>query len=55
MRRGLQGAQPPRALASYAEDTEYSDIGPGVVEAVAQLTPVSFWCQKCHSQISATG
>ena len=38
----LQGAQPPRALASYAEDTEYSDIGPGVVEAVAQLTPVSF-------------
>jgi len=38
----LQGAPPPRALASYAEDTEYSDIGPGVVEAVAQLTPVSF-------------
>ena len=38
----LRDAQPPRALASYAEDTEYSDIGPGVVEAVAQLTPVSF-------------
>ncbi|MEO8910375.1 MAG: alkaline phosphatase family protein [Gemmatimonadaceae bacterium] len=32
----------PRALASYAEDTEYSDIGPEVVEAVAQLTPESF-------------
>ncbi|HWL39083.1 MAG TPA: alkaline phosphatase family protein [Gemmatimonadaceae bacterium] len=31
----------PRALASYAEDTEYSDIGPEVVEAVAQLTPAS--------------
>jgi hypothetical protein len=38
----LKGAKPPLALASYAEDTEYSDIGPGVVEAVAQLTPVSF-------------
>jgi hypothetical protein len=32
----------PRALASYAEDTEYADIGPEVVEAVAQLTPTSF-------------
>ncbi len=32
----------PRALASFAEDTEYSDIGPEVVEAVAQLTPASF-------------
>ena len=32
----------PRALASYAEDTEYADIGPEVVEAVAQLTPASF-------------
>jgi hypothetical protein len=32
----------PRALASYSEDTEYSDIGPEVVEAVAQLTPTSF-------------
>ena len=32
----------PRALASFAEDTEYSDIGPEVVEAVAQLTPDSF-------------
>jgi hypothetical protein len=29
-------------LASYAEDTEYSDIGAEVVEAVAQLTPASF-------------
>ncbi|MEO8578822.1 MAG: alkaline phosphatase family protein, partial [Gemmatimonadales bacterium] len=35
-------APAPRALASYAEDTEYSDIGPEVVEAVAQLTPASF-------------
>ncbi|HEV7388782.1 MAG TPA: alkaline phosphatase family protein [Gemmatimonadaceae bacterium] len=34
--------QPPRALASYAEDTEYADIGPEVVEAVAQLTPARF-------------
>jgi hypothetical protein len=32
----------PRALASYAEDTEYSDVGPEIVEAVAQLTPASF-------------
>jgi hypothetical protein len=36
----------PRALASYAEDTEYSDIGPEVVEAVAQLTPASFGARK---------
>ncbi len=38
----VRGVSPPRALASYAEDTEYSDIGPEVVEAVAQLTPASF-------------
>jgi hypothetical protein len=37
---------PPRALASYAEDTEYADIGPEVVEAVAQLTPASFGARK---------
>ncbi len=37
-----KGARRPQALASYAEDTEYSDIGPEVVEAVAQLTPASF-------------
>jgi hypothetical protein len=36
----------PRALASYAEDTEYSDIGPEVVEAVAQLTPQSFGARR---------
>ena len=36
------GARPARSLASYAEDTEYSDIGPEVVEAVAQLTPAAF-------------
>jgi hypothetical protein len=36
------GAEPPKALSSYAEDTEYADIGPEVVEAVAQLTPASF-------------
>jgi hypothetical protein len=36
----------PRALASFSEDTEYSDIGPGVVEAVAQLTPASFGARK---------
>lgn len=36
----------PRSLASYAEDTEYADIGPEVVEAVAQLTPVSFGARK---------
>ncbi|MFL5508125.1 MAG: alkaline phosphatase family protein, partial [Gemmatimonadaceae bacterium] len=34
--------EPPRALASYAVDTEYADIGPEVVEAVAQLTPATF-------------
>ncbi|MEA2762070.1 MAG: hypothetical protein QOD47_1354, partial [Gemmatimonadaceae bacterium] len=36
----------PRSLASYAEDTEYADIGPEVVEAVAQLTPASFGARK---------
>jgi hypothetical protein len=36
----------PRSLASFAEDTEYSDIGPEVVEAVAQLTPASFGARK---------
>ena len=35
-------APAPKALASYAEDTEYSDMGPEVVEAVAQLTPTKF-------------
>ncbi|MDQ6771015.1 MAG: alkaline phosphatase family protein [Gemmatimonadota bacterium] len=39
-------APAPRALASYAEDTEYADIGPEVVEAVAQLTPTSFGARK---------
>lgn len=34
--------EPARSLTSYAEDTEYSDIGPEVVEAVAQLTPAMF-------------
>src|SRR3954470_4446337 len=34
--------EPPRALASYAVDTEYADIGPEVVEAFAQLTPATF-------------
>lgn len=34
--------EPTRALASYSEDTEYADIGPEVVEAVAQLTPATF-------------
>ena len=38
----VKDSPPPRALASYAEDTEYSDIGPEVVEAVAQLTPARF-------------
>jgi hypothetical protein len=38
----VKGAEAPRSLASYAVDTEYSDIGPEVVEAVAQLTPASF-------------
>ena len=36
----------PQSLASYAEDTEYSDMGPEVVEAVAQLTPASFGARK---------
>ena len=36
----------PRSLASFAEDTEYADIGPEVVEAVAQLTPASFGARK---------
>ena len=40
------GTPAPRALASFAEDTEYADIGPEVVEAVAQLTPASFGARK---------
>ena len=40
------GAAAPRALASYAEDTEYADMGPNVVEAVAQLTPASFGARR---------
>jgi hypothetical protein len=40
------GTPSPRALASYALDTEYSDIGPEVVEAVAQLTPASFGARR---------
>jgi hypothetical protein len=42
----VTGAEAPRSLASFAEDTEYSDIGPEVVEAVAQLTPASFGARK---------
>jgi hypothetical protein len=42
----VKGAEAPRSLASFAEDTEYSDIGPEVVEAVAQLTPASFGARK---------
>jgi hypothetical protein len=38
----VTGAELSRSLASFAVDTEYSDIGPEVVEAVAQLTPASF-------------
>jgi hypothetical protein len=41
-----RGKPAPRALASFAEDTEYADIGPEVVEAVAQLTPASFGARK---------
>jgi hypothetical protein len=40
------GRTAPRALASFAEDTEYADIGPEVVEAVAQLTPTSFGARR---------
>ncbi|MFL5464881.1 MAG: alkaline phosphatase family protein [Gemmatimonadaceae bacterium] len=40
------GTRAPRSLASYAEDTEYADIGPEVVEAVAQLTPASFGARR---------
>jgi len=32
----------PKSHASFAEDTEYADMGPEVVEAVAQLTPAKF-------------
>ena len=42
----VKGATPSRALASYSEDTEYADIGPEVVEAVAQLTPASLGARK---------
>jgi hypothetical protein len=47
----VKGAQPPQALASYAENSEYSDIGPGVVEAVAQLTPVSFGARRAMRRL----
>ncbi len=40
------GRPAPRSLASFAVDTEYADIGPEVVEAVAQLTPASFGARK---------
>ena len=40
------GRPAPRSLASFAEDTEYADIGPEVVEAVAQLTPASFGARR---------
>jgi hypothetical protein len=40
------GRSAPRSLASFAEDTEYADIGPEVVEAVAQLTPASFGARR---------
>ncbi|MGH7602964.1 MAG: alkaline phosphatase family protein [Gemmatimonadaceae bacterium] len=40
------GLPAPQSLASFAEDTEYSDMGPEVVEAVAQLTPASFGARK---------
>ena len=40
------GKPAPRSLTSFAVDTEYSDIGPEVVEAVAQLTPASFGARK---------
>jgi hypothetical protein len=40
------GKPTPRSIASYAEDTEYADIGPEVVEAVAQLTPASFGARR---------
>lgn len=44
--RVANAISPPRSLASFAEDSEYSDIGPEVVEAVAQLTPVSFGARR---------
>jgi len=41
----------PQSLASYAEDTEYSDMGPEVLEAVAQLTPASFGARRAIRRI----
>jgi hypothetical protein len=35
------GGKPLEAVASFAEDTEYADMGPQVVEAVAQVAPES--------------
>ncbi|HEU4748811.1 MAG TPA: alkaline phosphatase family protein [Gemmatimonadaceae bacterium] len=40
------GAAKPRALASFAERSEYADVVPEVVEAVAQLTPASFGARR---------
>jgi hypothetical protein len=45
VRRILEGAaisvggKPLEAVASFAEDTEYADMGPQVLEAVAQMAP----------------
>jgi hypothetical protein len=33
------GGKPLEAVASFAEDTEYADMGPQVLEAVAQVAP----------------
>ncbi|HVE78237.1 MAG TPA: alkaline phosphatase family protein [Gemmatimonadaceae bacterium] len=35
------GAAPLRARVSYADDTEYADVGPAIVEAAAQVLPAA--------------
>jgi hypothetical protein len=41
------GGEPLRAIDSFSDDTEYADIGPGIMEAVAQLAaPERSWLAR---------
>jgi hypothetical protein len=40
--RMLSGVHGLRSMASYAEDSEYADMGPAVLEAAAQVAPISY-------------
>jgi hypothetical protein len=43
MLTGVHGPRPPlRSMASFAEDSEYADMGPSVLETAAQVAPQSY-------------